>query len=205
MTAIFKIDTVIFDVGNVLYQWNLRCLFEKLIDDPQELDWFLANVVTPEWHFQHDGGRPLADMVPERIAEFPQYESHIRAYAARFNETIPGPVAGSLPLVERLAANDVPLFGITNFGSEFWQGFRPTAAIFDLFSDIVVSGDEKLVKPEKAIYELALHRFGVSADQCLFIDDRLENIQGAEALGIKGHHFQNAAMLERELQALALL
>ena len=87
MTAITKIDTVIFDVGNLLYRWDLRCLFEKLIDDEQELRWFLANVVTPEWHFQHDAGRPLADMVPERIAQYPDYEGHIRAYAARFVET----------------------------------------------------------------------------------------------------------------------
>ena len=205
VTAISKIDTVIFDVGNVLYRWDLRCLFEKLIDDAEELNWFLLNVVTPEWHFQHDAGRPLADMLPERIRQFPQYEAHIKAYAERFNETIPGPVAGSLPLVEKLAANHVSLFGITNFGSEFWQGFRPTAPIFDLFADIIVSGDEKLLKPDAAIYQLALKRFAVGADQCLFIDDRLDNITGAEALGIKGHHFQHAAMLERELQALELL
>lgn len=205
MTAISKIDTVIFDVGNVLYRWDLRCLFEKLIDDADELNWFLLNVVTPEWHFQHDAGRPLADMLPERIAQFPQYEAHINAYAARFNETIPGPVAGSLALVEQLAANGTNLFGITNFGSEFWQDFRPTAEIFDLFSDIVVSGDEKLLKPDVAIYQLALKRFDVGADQCLFVDDRLENIEGAQAIGIKGHHFQDSVVLEQELKALALL
>lgn len=205
MAAISKIDTVIFDVGNVLYSWDLRCLFEKIIDDAAELDWFLLNVVTPEWHFQHDAGRPLADMLPERIAQFPQYKSHINAYAERFNETIPGPVAGSLALVQQLADNNVPLFGITNFGSEFWQSFRPTAAIFDLFTDIIVSGDEKLVKPDAAIYNLALERFGTCAERCLFIDDRLDNIEAGEALEIKGHHFQDAATLERELKALALL
>lgn len=204
-TAISKIDTVIFDVGNVLYRWDLRCLFEKLIDDKQELDWFLENVVTPEWHFEHDAGRALKDMVPERIAQFPQYEAHINAYAARFNETIPGPVHGSLELVERLAAQNVPIFGITNFGSEFWQDFLPTAPVFELFTDIVVSGDEKLLKPDAAIYQLALSRFGVAAGQCLFIDDRLENIEGSEALGIKGHHFQDATALEQELRALELL
>jgi len=205
VTVISRIDTVIFDVGNVLYRWNLRRLFEKLIGDKQELDWFLENVVTPEWHFEHDAGRALKDMVPERIAQFPQYEAHINAYAARFNETIPGPVDGSLELVERLAAKNVPIFGITNFGSEFWQGFRPTAPIFDLFSDIIVSGDEKMVKPDAAIYQLALSRFNVAAGQCLFIDDRLENIEASEVLGIKGHHFQDAMSLEQELRALELL
>jgi len=90
------IKHVIFDVGRVLFRWDLRYLFEKMIADKDELDWFLDNVVTVQWHFEHDAGRALADMVPERIALFPAYEDHICAYAERFNETIPGPVEGSL-------------------------------------------------------------------------------------------------------------
>jgi len=118
---------VIFDVGRVLFDWDLRHLFAKLIDDGDELESFVTTVVTPEWHFQHDAGRPLADMLPELKAEFPQHEALIDAYATRFNETIPGPVPGSLELVERLDAAGVPLFAITNFGHEFWEGFRPTS------------------------------------------------------------------------------
>ncbi|GAB5487668.1 MAG: HAD family phosphatase [Parasphingorhabdus sp.] len=204
-TTISKIDTVIFDVGNVLYQWDLRCLFEKLIDDKQELDWFLSTVVTPEWHFQHDAGRPLAEMVPERIAEFPQYEEHINAYATRFVETIPGPVKGSLAIVDKLTAKGTAIFGITNFGSEFWTQFRPTASVFNHFIDIVVSGDEKLMKPDQAIYELALRRFNRKASQCIFVDDRLENVEGGEKLGITGHHFQDAVTLESRLLDLKLI
>lgn len=205
VAAISKIDTVIFDVGNVLYKWDLRCLFEKLIDDEQELDWFLINVVTPEWHFQHDAGRPLADMVPERIARFPNYEQHIRAYAERFVETIPGPVTGSLEIVRELADSGTAVFGITNFGSEFWQQFRPTAPIFELFDDIVVSGDENMVKPDREIYELALRRFDRQAGQCLFVDDRAENVIGAQQLGIAAHHFSNAHALRTNLEELDLL
>jgi 2-haloacid dehalogenase len=192
-------------VGNVLYQWDLRFLFIKLIDDPQELEWFLAHVVTPEWHFEHDAGRALVETLPERIRLFPKYESHLRAYAARFNETIPAAVPGSLDLVHRLHQNNVAIFGITNFGSEFWQGFRPHAPVFDCFQDIVVSGDEKLVKPDPAIYHLALNRFAREPEQCLFVDDRPENIAAAIELGIAGHVFETAAELEQELVALALL
>ncbi len=151
---------VVFDVGRVLFQWELRALFEKLIDDAQELDWFLTNVVTEEWHFEHDRGRALADMVPERIALFPAYEEHINAYATRFNETVPGPVAGSHGIVERLAGKGVPLFCLTNFGDEFWQVFRPTQPIFDHFADIIVSGVEKVAKPEARIYEIVEARSG---------------------------------------------
>jgi len=137
-----KITTVVFDVGKVLFEWDLRHLFAKLIDDSQELEYFVNNVVTPQWHFQHDAGRPLAEMVPERAAEFPQYAALIYAYATRFNETIPGPVDGSLEIVSELAERRVPLFAITNFGAEFWDMFRPTQPIFDHFGDIIVSGVE---------------------------------------------------------------
>jgi 2-haloacid dehalogenase len=204
-SAITKIDTVIFDIGNVLYRWDLRCLFEKLIDDAAELDWFLAHVVTPEWHFQHDAGRPFAAMVAERSREFPQYADHILAYSRRFPETIPGPVKGMPEIVRALAKRAVPLFAISNFGVESWAQFRPTAPIFDIFSDIVISGEEKLVKPEPAIFERALDRFGRSADQCLFVDDRLDNVEAGEAIGLAGHHFQDAAQLESALKALRLL
>ncbi len=205
MSAISKIDTVIFDIGNVLYHWDLRCLFAKLIDDPEELDWFLAHVVTPEWHFQHDAGRPFADMVAERSREFPDYSDHIIAYSRRFPETIPGPVEGMLDLVRALANRGVPLFAISNFGAESWAQFRPSAPIFEMFSDIVISGEEKLIKPDRAIFELALERFGRRADQCFFIDDRADNIAASEAVGIAGHHFRDAATFEGELKVLGLL
>jgi 2-haloacid dehalogenase len=199
------ISAVVFDVGKVLFEWDLRNLFAKLIDDAAELDWFLANVVTNEWHFQHDAGRPLDEMVAERCAEFPECAHLIKAYQNRFNETIPGPVAGSLEIVGELAARGVPLFGITNFGHEFWQTFRPTQPIFDLFDDIVVSGTEKMVKPDPAIYQLALHRFGLKPREGIFIDDRLENIDAAIANGFAGHHFMDAEGLRAELYQIGLL
>jgi 2-haloacid dehalogenase len=199
------IKAVVFDVGNVLFFWSLRVLFEKLIDDPRERDWFLSNVVTEEWHFQHDAGRPLSDMVAERKAEFPSHAHLIDAYAERFNETIYAPVPGMAEIVGELAARNVPIFGITNFGAEFWAGFRPTKSIFDYFEDIVVSGDEKMMKPDPAIYELALRRFGLAPGEGLFVDDRIENVDGSHANGFVGHHFTDAATLRADLNRLQLL
>lgn len=184
---------VIFDVGRVLFRWDLRHLYAKLIDDPAEVERFCTTIITPEWHFQHDAGRPLADMVEERIAEFPHAEALIRAYQRRFNETIPGPVEGMPELVERLHGAGVPLYIITNFGDEFWSMFRPTQPIFDRFEDILVSGVEKLIKPDPAIYRLALDRFGLEAAHTLFIDDVPANIAGAASIGIDGHVFTGAA------------
>jgi len=196
---------LVFDVGRVLFQWQLGALFEKLIDDPQELEWFLAHVVTEEWHFEHDRGRALADMVRERIAQFPAYESHIRAYQARFNETVPGPIAGSHAIVERLADAGVPLFCLTNFGDEFWQGFRPTQPIFDHFADIIVSGVEKVAKPEARIYQIVEERSGRTGENLFFTDDNPANIAAAQARGWDAHLFTDAPSLEAQLHAAGLL
>ncbi len=189
----------------MLFDWDLRYLFAKLIADSDELEWFVSNVVTPGWHFQSDAGRPLADMLPELKARFPDHAPLIDAYAARFNETIPAAVPGSLALVERLDAAGVPLFAITNFGHEFWHGFRSTQPIFDRFRDIVVSGTEKMMKPDPAIYRLAIARFGIDPAGALFIDDVAANVAGAESVGIAGHLFEDAAMLEADLLARGYL
>jgi 2-haloacid dehalogenase len=200
-----QIKSVVFDVGRVLVQWDMRHLFAKLIADPAELDWFLTHVVTPEWHFQHDAGRPLAEMVPELQAQFPAYAAHIDAYAKRFNETIPGPVPGSFEIVEDMAAHGVPLFAITNFGAEFWAMFRPTQPIFNHFRDIVVSGEEKLVKPDAAIYQLARKRFDLRLGEAIFIDDSLPNVLAARENGFVGHHFVDAETLRADLVRLGIL
>jgi len=196
---------VVFDVGRVLFQWQLGALFEKLIADRDELDWFLANVVTEEWHFEHDRGRALAEMVPERIALFPAYESHIHAYATRFNETVPGPVEGSHAIVERLAEAGVPLFCLTNFGDEFWQMFRPSQPIFDHFADIIVSGVEKVAKPDSRIYEIVEQRSGRDGADLFFTDDNPANIAAAQARGWDAHLFTDAASLEAQLVVAGLL
>jgi 2-haloacid dehalogenase len=200
-----KITTVVFDVGKVLFEWDLRYLFAKLIDDQNELDWFLSDVVTPQWHFQHDAGRPLAEMTAELVAIHPAYAQHIEAYRTRFNETIPRAVEGSLEIVHELAGRGVPLFAITNFGAEFWDGFRPTQPIFDFFGDIIVSGVEKMVKPDPAIYALALKRFGLQPGEAIFIDDNLDNVVTARANAFVAHHFTDAPALRNELLALDLL
>jgi 2-haloacid dehalogenase len=199
-----NIDAVVFDVGKVLFDWDLRYLFRKLIPDADECEYFVTNVVTPEWHFQHDEGRPLADMVAERSVEFPQYAALIAVYADRFNETIPGMMPGMAAVLEALNARDIPLYAITNFGDEFWGKFRPTQSIFDNFIDIIVSGTEKLAKPDPAIFELAIKRFNRPAQSMLFIDDRIDNVVAAQECGFIGHHFTDYESLIPVLRQLNL-
>lgn len=200
-----RIEAVVFDVGKVLVEWDLRGIYQDLIADPAERDWFVENVVTAEWHFQHDAGRPLAEIVPERIALYPEHEALIRRYASHFNDSIPGPVPGTAQLVEQLDQRGVPLFAITNFGAEFWPGFAPRFPVLERFRDIVISGVEKLAKPDPAIFDLACTRFGLPAGAMLFVDDNAHNIAAARDCGWHAHHFHDAAGLEQDLRQRGLL
>lgn len=199
------IDAVVFDVGRVLVQWDMRALFARLIAEPDRLAWFCDTVVTEAWHFEADAGRDLAEMVAARKAEFPGHDDLIDAYATRFIETIPGKVPGSHEIVRELAARAVPLFAITNFATSFWREFRATDDVFDLFGDIVVSGDEKIAKPDPRIFALAAARFGHAPERMLFIDDNAANIAAARALGWHVHHFHDAADLREDLVTRGLL
>lgn len=199
------VNAVVFDVGNVLYGWDIRALYAPLIADPARLDWLCSQVITAEWHFQHDAGRPFAETSAELIARFPAEADLIRLFGPRFAETITGPMPGMEALVQRLHARGVPLFAITNFSEEFWLPFRAATPLFDLFRDVIVSGTERLVKPDAAIYQLALRRFGLAPGQAIFIDDRADNVAGAVANGFVGHHFAGHDGLAAELVRLGLL
>ncbi len=199
------VRAVVFDVGHVLYGWDIRNLYAKLIADPARLDWFVGNVVTPQWHFQHDAGRPSAETVAELMAQFPAEAELIAAYVPRWLETISGPIPGMLDIVAELDARGVPLYAITNFSAEFWARFRAATPLFDSFRDIVVSGTEKLMKPDPRIYRLASQRFGLAAGEGLFVDDRIENIRAGKAEGFPGHHFTGAASLRARLVVDGLL
>jgi 2-haloacid dehalogenase len=195
--------SVIFDVGRVLFDWNLRFLYERLIPEGEALDAFLRDVVTPAWHFQHDAGRPFAETSAELIAQYPDHADAIRALHPRFNETIGLAMPGMSDLVADLDAAGVPLYAITNFSGEFWPPFRQReAAFFARFRDVVVSGDEKLMKPDAAIYRLALERFGLQAEEAVFVDDNAANVEGANAVGIHGLLFTGAPKLRADLRGL---
>jgi len=194
-----KQKAVVFDVGRVLFHWHLRSLFEKLIADETELEWFVQNVISEEWHFQHDRGVTLGEMLPAKIKEFPDQALNIAAYAARFNETAPNAVEGVHPLVHRLHEAGVPLFCLTNFGDELFQQFRKEHAIFDLFEDIVVSGEERIAKPDPRIYEIVEQRSGRAGEALFFTDDNLTNVEAAKARGWDAHLFTDAEALEAQL------
>jgi 2-haloacid dehalogenase len=201
-----KPTSVVFDIGHVLFDWDVRHLYAKLIDGQDALDAFLRDVVTMDWHAQHDAGRPFAETSAELAALHPEHRELIAAYGPRFGETIPGPIPGMHEIVAELDGRGVPLFSITNFSGEFFRPFRAdNAALFDRFRDILVSGDERLVKPDPAIFALALTRFALVPGEALFVDDRADNVAAAEVAGFVGHLFQGAERLRTELERQELL
>jgi len=192
-----RLDAVVFDVGKVLYEWDLRHLYRKLIPDPVRLEWFVTTVVTPEWHFQHDAGRPTLETVAELIACYPAERELIEVFVPRWLETIPGPVPGMATLVDDIIARGTKLFAITNFGAEFWPAFRANAPMFRYFDDVLVSGEEKLIKPDPAIFTAAIARFDIDPTRALFVDDLAANVAAARNQGFLTHHFRG----EPELRA----
>lgn len=199
-------SAVVFDVGRVLVDWEIRFLYERLIPEGEALDAFVRDVVTPEWHFQHDMGRPFAETSAELTAQYPQHAELIAQFGPRFNETNQAAVPGMPALLAELDSAGVPLFAITNFSGEFFPPFRVKYPdMFDRFRDIVVSGDEKMMKPDLAIYRLALDRFGLKGEEAVFIDDNADNVAGAAALGIHAILFTGEPALRAELKVLGLL
>ena len=194
---------VIFDVGRVLVDWEIRFLYERLIPEGEALDAFLRDVVTPEWHFQHDAGRPFAETSVELTARYPHHAELIELFGPRFNETNRAAVPGMPELLAELDSAGVPLFAITNFSGEFFPPFRVKYPdMFDRFRDIVVSGDEKMMKPDPAIYRLALDRFGVKAEDAVFVDDNADNVAAAAALGFHAIQFVDEPVLRTELRTV---
>jgi 2-haloacid dehalogenase len=198
------VDTVVFDVGNVLIRWDPRHLYSKLFGDPAVMERFLAEVCTDVWNLEQDRGRGWAEAIAERVALFPRHEALIRAYSERWHEMVPGEVEGTVPILERLRAAGVPLYAITNFSAEKFAEAQDRFPFLRGFRDVVVSAHERLLKPDPAIYRCLLDRNGLEAGRCLFIDDSERNVRAAEGVGMRAHHFRNAEGLAAALRALGL-
>jgi len=201
-----SITTVVFDIGNVLIEWNPEYLYVRLIPDTEERRRFLETVCTMDWNLEQDLGRPWAEAVAVLTRQHPDKAELIRAYSDCWHEMVPGEISGTPALLAALVAQGTPLYAITNFSEEkFAEAQERFAFLKSSFRDIVVSGAERLIKPDPRIYQLLLERNGLDAEACLFIDDSEKNIEAARQLGMAVHHFRNADGLRAELERLGLL
>jgi len=201
-----KRDCVVFDLGGVLIDWDPRHLYRKLFaEDEAAMEHFLATVCTHEWNRCQDAGRSFAEGARLLQAEHPDKAELIDAYAARFDEMMPGPIAGSVEILAELKDRGTPLYGLTNFSAET---YRPTFDRFGFlrwFDGILVSGDVKLIKPDARIFELLIERFAIDPYRAVYIDDVAANVAAARPFGIHAIHFTDPATLRDELVALGLL
>lgn len=199
------VDSVIFDLGGVLIDWNPRYLYRTLFDDEAAMEAFLAEVWNADSIRQHDAGRPFVETVAELTALFPHHDGHIRAFHERWPEMMGGAIDDTVALLAELRARGVPLYALSNFSAETFPHARERFDFLGWFDDVVISGECGLLKPDPRIYRLLLERCGIDPASALFIDDVPANVAGAEAVGLKGLHFTTPAALRRDLASLALL
>lgn len=196
---------VVFDIGNVIVRWDPARLYKTYFSDPAECERFLAEVCTMAWHTEHDRGVSMAQNAIPLITQYPQYREAIEAWNTRWDDMFDGCIAQTLAAIEALHAAGVPLFALTNLPSEKAAGVFAMSPSFGRFTDIIVSGDEGLVKPDPQIYALTCRRCGLEPSQLFFIDDNLANIEAARALGFATHRFTDPEALWPDLQAHGLL
>lgn len=201
------INTIIFDLGNVLIDWNPAYVFLDVFKgDRKKMDWFFSEVCTMDWNENQDAGYPLQQATEERVALFPQYETWIRMYYGRWEEMLGGAIEESVGVLRKLIDNpQYKVVALTNWSAETFPIALQRFEFLHWFEGIVVSGEEKTRKPFEKIYQLTLDRFNLNAEQCLFIDDNLRNIEAAQALGIQTHHFEQPKTLIVDLKKRGIL
>ncbi|MCB0606326.1 MAG: HAD family phosphatase [Lewinellaceae bacterium] len=200
------IDSIVFDLGAVLIDWSPEYLYRDLIPDDRERAYFLSEICNHEWNIQQDAGRPWSEAVDELTGKYPGYSREIEAYWQEWPRMLGGPISGTVEILEDLAQNyDYRLLALTNWSAETWHFAEERFAFLNRFEGILVSGEEKLKKPDPAIYQRLFSRFNLSAGSALFIDDNPDNVRAAETLGMKGIRFRDPDQLRADLKASGLL
>ncbi len=198
------IRNIIFDFGAVLLDWDPRHLYVPYFGDAAKAEWFLTEICPYSWNTEADAGRLTAEMTEERVAMFPEWEKEIRMYYGRWIEMMGGQIPGMEALVRDLKARGYGLYGLTNWSRETFPLVRDRYPVLGLLDGMVVSGEEMTAKPGPALYRILLERYGLQADECVFIDDNPANTAGGEAVGIRGLVFRDADQVRLALDNLLL-
>jgi 2-haloacid dehalogenase/putative hydrolase of the HAD superfamily len=196
---------VVWDFGNVIVRWNPRTLYQKIFPDPAECDRFLAHVCTMDWHTAHDRGVSFGENVAALAVRHPEHAPAIEAWHTRWWEMFSGAIPETEAAIEDLHARGVPQFGLSNINQDTVDGTYAMSPAFGRLRDAIISGRERLTKPDPAIFHLAAERFGYAPAEMLFIDDSAANIEAARAVGFDAQHFTDPAGLRPALEARGLL
>lgn len=196
---------VVFDIGNVLVEWEPRHLYRRIFTDPAEADWFVSNICTLEWNLQQDRGRSWEDGVADLSARHPEWATQIALYDIRWLETVVGPIAQGMSAFVSLKARGRPVYGLSNISLDKFEIVADAYPALKEFDGLLRSAEVGLLKPDPAIYQAFLKRFGLRASECLFVDDSVANIESARAIGMSAIHFTPATDLAVELGTWGVL
>jgi len=185
-----KIETIIFDLGGVLVDWNPEYVYlNELNGDRKKMQWFFDNICTSSWNEEQDGGYPMADATEERINLFPKYKKLIKMFYGRWEEMLKGEIGETVEILHKLKRKKFKLIALTNWSAETFPVAVKKFKFLKLFDGIVVSGKVKMLKPFPEIYNYTLKKYGLIANKSIFIDDRISNVDGAIKCGINGIQF----------------
>lgn len=200
------INTLVFDLGGVLIDWNPDYLYNKIIPDEKERKWFLDTICTPDWNEQQDAGRSLREATEHLVAKYPGHEAAIRAYYDRWTEMLGGPIQETVEIFRELKSRGrLKLYALTNWSAET---FPVALELFDFlhwFDGRLVSGEEKMRKPFPEIYRLLIERFGIEPEKAIYVDDNIRNVLPARELGFHGIHFRTPELFRAQLVGLGVL
>lgn len=198
-------NTVVFDLGGVLIDWEPRRVYRKLFSDEEEMKHFLGTVATMEWHLEQDRGRTRKEATELLAGRYPHYRQEIEAFYGRWDEMFGEGIRESIEVLEELRGRGYPLYALTNWSAETFPAARERYGFLDWFDHIVVSGELGLIKPDREIYEELVRRTGLDPATTVFVDDRPENVEAAEKLGFTGILFEEPGELRGEMVRLGLL
>ena len=200
-----KIKNIIFDFGGVLMDWNPRYFFKSYFNDDEKMEYFLGNIAQDEWNIEQDRGRLLSEGTEIQVKKFPEWEKEIRAYYDNWTTMLKSEIPHNVEVLRKLGKTDYQLFGLTNWSEETFPYALENYDFFKLFEGkIVVSGTEKLIKPDPKIWHVLLERFNIKAEESVFIDDNFKNIEMAQSLGFHTIHVKPDINLETELNNLGV-
>jgi 2-haloacid dehalogenase len=201
-----KVDTIVFDLGGVLIDWNPRYLYRKIFKSEEEITWFMENICTSEWNDQQDAGRSFEVATAELLAVYPEHEVPIRAWYERWQESIGGAITGTVAILDEIRQQrKYKLYALTNWSAETFPWALDNFEFLHWFEGIVVSGREKTRKPFADIYDILIKRHVIEPKSALFIDDNVRNIHGAQVAGLQTIRFESPEQLRQELVKMGVL
>jgi 2-haloacid dehalogenase len=200
------INTIVFDLGGVLIDWNPRYVYRTIFKTEEEIDWFFENICTHDWNEQQDAGYLISKGTEELVNLHPRWEKEIRAYYGRWVEMLGGPIHETVEIFRQIKQKpEIKTFALTNWSAETFPIALDRFDFLHWFDGRLVSGEEKTRKPFPDFYQKLIDKFSINPSQAVFIDDNLRNVKAAEEHGMTGIHFKNADELRKSLTGLGIL